>query len=88
MNSSSRNASCQRSTCAADPPEWMLLAGAGVKGGRDHGTWPGLSARDLVEGDLKVTTDYRQVLGEILERRFNRGANVVAPVWPTPGPAS
>ncbi|SDT02378.1 Uncharacterized conserved protein, DUF1501 family [Nocardioides scoriae] len=48
----------------------MLLAGAGVKGGRYHGTWPGLDANALAEGDLKVTTDYRNVLGEILAKRF------------------
>lgn len=48
----------------------MLLAGAGVKGGKYYGRWPGLDARSLSEGDLKVTTDYRDVLGEIVGRRF------------------
>jgi uncharacterized protein (DUF1501 family) len=48
----------------------MLLAGAGVKGGTYYGTWPGLDANALAEGDLKVTTDYRDVLAEILDHRF------------------
>jgi uncharacterized protein (DUF1501 family) len=48
----------------------MLLAGAGVKGGQYYGTWPGLDAGSLADGDLKVTTDYRTVLSEIVGRRF------------------
>lgn len=48
----------------------MLLMGAGVRGGRYYGTWPWLSAGNLVDGDLAVTTDYRQVLGEVVTRRF------------------
>ena len=48
----------------------MLLLGAGVRGGRVHGKWPGLSAGKLVDGDLAVTTDYRQVLGEVIKSRF------------------
>ncbi len=45
----------------------MLLLGGGVKGGY-HGSWPGLA--DLTDGDLSVTTDYRQVLGEVVAKRF------------------
>lgn len=48
----------------------MLVAGAGVRGGQYYGTWPGLDTNALVEGDLKVTTDYRNVLGEIVGKRF------------------
>ena len=48
----------------------MLVAGAGVKGGRYHGSWPGLGSGSLIDGDLKVTTDYRNVLGEIVAKRF------------------
>jgi uncharacterized protein (DUF1501 family) len=48
----------------------MLIAGAGVKGGKYYGNWPGLGPAALAEGDLKVTTDYRSVLGEIVARRF------------------
>jgi uncharacterized protein (DUF1501 family) len=47
----------------------MLLMGGGVRGGY-HGSWPGLGSGSLIEGDLKVTTDYRQVLGEVVHKRF------------------
>ncbi len=48
----------------------MLVAGAGVKGGQYYGNWPGLASGNLLDGDLKVTTDYRNVLGEIVTSRF------------------
>ena len=48
----------------------MLVAGAGVKGGQYYGNWPGLDSRSLSEGDLKVTTDYRNVLSEVVSKRF------------------
>ena len=48
----------------------MLVAGGGVKGGQYYGSWPGLATGKLVDGDLKVTTDYRNVLGEIVTSRF------------------
>ena len=48
----------------------MLLMGAGVKGGKYHGTWPGLTHGTTRNDDLKVTTDYRQVLGELIHKRF------------------
>jgi uncharacterized protein (DUF1501 family) len=57
----------------------MLVAGAGVRGGRVYGTWPGLDAAHLNEGDLAVTTDYRSVLTEVLTRRFGVS---VAKVFP------
>jgi len=48
----------------------MLALGAGVRGGRYVAQWPGLSAGNLVEGDLRVTTDYRSVLSEAVGARF------------------
>lgn len=48
----------------------MLVAGAGVRGGQYYGRWPGLGSGNLTDGDLSVTTDYRNVLGEIVSRRF------------------
>ncbi len=48
----------------------MLVAGAGVKGGQYYGSWPGLGTESVIDGDLKVTTDYRNVLGEIVAKRF------------------
>jgi uncharacterized protein (DUF1501 family) len=54
----------------------MFVAGAGVRPGY-HGRWPGLA--NSYEADLTVTTDYRQVLADIVSRRF--GASV-AKVFP------
>lgn len=49
----------------------MLLLGEGVAGGTVHGDWPGLTPESLEEpGDLRVTTDYRAVLSEVLRRRM------------------
>jgi uncharacterized protein (DUF1501 family) len=50
----------------------MMLIGGGVAGGKVHGHWPGLAPEQLVgPGDLAVTTDYRDVLGELLQKRLN-----------------
>jgi uncharacterized protein (DUF1501 family) len=54
----------------------MFVAGAGVRGGY-HGSWPGLA--NTYEADLTVTTDYRQVLADIVSKRFNAS---VAQVFP------
>ena len=63
----------------------MLLLGAGVKGGRYHGTWPGLGVGKLVEGDLAVTNDYRSVLAEVVRTRFGADVSKVFPGFrPTP----
>ncbi|HSE55491.1 MAG TPA: DUF1501 domain-containing protein [Nocardioidaceae bacterium] len=48
----------------------MLLMGGGVRGGQYYGTWPWLRSTTMEDGDLKVTTDYRNVLGEVITRRF------------------
>ncbi|MCS7002058.1 MAG: DUF1501 domain-containing protein, partial [Dehalococcoidia bacterium] len=49
----------------------LLVIGGGVIGGI-YGVWPGLATPQLDEGaDLAITTDYRQVLMEILMRRLN-----------------
>jgi uncharacterized protein (DUF1501 family) len=48
----------------------MLVLSGNAIGGL-HGSWPGLHPDQLVDGtDLAVTTDYRQVLTEILIRRM------------------
>lgn len=53
----------------------MLLMGGSVVGGRVGGQWPGLAAEQLVgPGDLAVTTDYRDVLGEVCLKRLNNPA--------------
>lgn len=53
----------------------MMVLGEHVDGGKVHGDWPGLQADQLVgPGDLAVTTDYRNVLGEIIQKRLNNPA--------------
>ncbi len=43
----------------------MFVLGGAVKGGKVYGQWPGVADEQLNEGrDLKVTTDFRNVLGE------------------------
>jgi uncharacterized protein (DUF1501 family) len=45
----------------------MMVAGGPVQGGKVYGNWPGLAREQLYEGrDLAVTTDFRQVLGELV----------------------
>jgi uncharacterized protein (DUF1501 family) len=51
----------------------MLLLGGGLNGGTVHGKWPGLAANALDNGDLAGANDYRDVLGEVLDRRFGVG---------------
>ena len=48
----------------------VLAMGAGVDGGKYHARWPGLGTAQQVDGDLAVTTDYRDVLSEVLAARF------------------
>jgi uncharacterized protein (DUF1501 family) len=49
----------------------MLLMGGGVRGGKVYGRWPGLAADKRFEGrDLAVTTDFRDVFGEVVVRHL------------------
>ena len=57
----------------------MMLMGGGVNGGRIAGRWPGLGS--LEDGDLPITTDYRQVLGEVIARRLGR-ADALGSIFP------
>ncbi len=53
----------------------MFVVGGGIRGGKVYGQWPGLGADQLDDqGNLRVTTDYRAVLAEIVEKRLNNGA--------------
>jgi len=47
---------------------WLL--GGGVRGGRVYGRWPGLAPAALDRGDLAVTTDFRDVLAEVVRKRL------------------
>ncbi|MBL8148459.1 MAG: DUF1501 domain-containing protein [Blastocatellia bacterium] len=50
----------------------MFVSGAGVEGGRVYTDWPGLGKDDLVgPGDLRATTDVRDVLSEIVQGNKN-----------------
>ena len=52
----------------------MLVLGPQARGGRLLGRWPGLSNPALEEGaDLAVTTDYRDVLAEVLVSHLGLG---------------
>jgi len=59
----------------------MLILGGNVNGGKLYGNWPGLAPSQLTTGDLTVTTDYRQVLSEILVKRH--AETKLATVFPT-----
>ncbi len=52
---------------------WML--GGNVVGDKVQGIWPGLQVGQLFgPGDLAVTTDYRDVLAEVVHKRLNNPA--------------
>ncbi len=61
----------------------MVMGGA-VRGGEVHGRWPGLSADRLYDGrDLALTTDFRELLGEVLSRHLDaRDLGRVFPAFP------
>jgi uncharacterized protein (DUF1501 family) len=59
----------------------MFVLGGQVKGGKVYGKWPGLGPDQLNEGrDLKVTTDFRNVLGEAACRSL--GAKNLEVIFP------
>lgn len=61
----------------------MMLIGGSVKGGRVHGVWPGLAAAERYEGrDLAVTTDFRDVFGELVVRHLGADHVTAARVFP------
>ena len=59
----------------------MLVIGAHVHGGQVYGRWPGLAPEQRFEGrDLEVTTDFRDVFGEVVVRHL--GLADSHPVFP------
>jgi len=59
----------------------MFVMGGGVRGGRVAGQWPGLDPAQQFQGrDLAVTTDFRDLFGEILVR--HAGASDLTAVFP------
>jgi uncharacterized protein (DUF1501 family) len=64
----------------------MLLLGGGVRGGKVYAKWPGLAPAALLAGDLAATTDYRSVIGEVLQKRCGLGS--LSDVFPSVQPSS
>ncbi|GAB4552579.1 MAG: DUF1501 domain-containing protein [Anaerolineae bacterium] len=48
----------------------MFVLGGGINGGKVYADWRGLAPEALDEGDVAITTDYRDVLGELLTSRI------------------
>src|SRR5215510_5671712 len=50
----------------------MFVVGNSVRGGKVYGDWPGLKSDQLYEGrDLALTTDFRDVFGEIAQKHLS-----------------
>jgi uncharacterized protein (DUF1501 family) len=65
----------------------MFLMGGAIKGGKVYGSMPTLSAGNLDDGDVPITTDYRQALSEVVSKRLlNDKLGEVFPGF-TPGAA-
>ena len=58
----------------------MMVLGGPVRGGSMYGPWPGLEPEQLFEQrDLAVTTDFRDVLGELVRVHLGQKADLVFP---------
>jgi uncharacterized protein (DUF1501 family) len=65
----------------------MMVLGGSVKGGSIYGKWPGLEPEQLFEGrDLAVTTDYRDVLAELVRVHLGQDPDQVFPGYKTGAP--
>jgi len=64
----------------------MFVLGGDVRGGKIYGDWPGLQEEQLYEGrDLALTTDFRDVLGELVARHLgNSNLKSVFPGYESP----
>ena len=59
----------------------MFVIGGDVRGAASTAKWPGLSQDKRFEGrDLAVTTDFRDVFGEIVVRHL--GVTDARPIFP------
>jgi uncharacterized protein (DUF1501 family) len=59
----------------------MFVLGNTVRGGKVYGDWPGLKSDQLYEGrDLALTTDFRDVFGEVASKHL--GATNLKAVFP------
>jgi uncharacterized protein (DUF1501 family) len=49
----------------------MIAIGGGIRGGKVYGRWPGLAVNQRYDGrDLAVTTDFRDVFGEVVVKHM------------------
>jgi uncharacterized protein (DUF1501 family) len=64
----------------------MFAFGGDIRGGKVYGQWPGLEQEQLYEQrDLQLTTDFRDVLGELVVRHLgNARAASVFPGYEQP----
>jgi uncharacterized protein (DUF1501 family) len=62
----------------------FFTMGGNIKGGKVYGDWPTLAPDKLFQNrDLAVTTDYRDVFGEICSRHFGVASGEMAKLFPT-----
>jgi uncharacterized protein (DUF1501 family) len=58
----------------------MFVVGGSARGGQVYGRWPGLEPEQLYEQrDLAVTTDFRDVLGELVTGHLGQALDRVFP---------
>lgn len=66
---------------------WIM--GGGIQGGKVHGEWPGLDREQLFEErDLAITTDFRTVIGSVLQGSFGLSDTQIAKAIPDYTPNS
>jgi uncharacterized protein (DUF1501 family) len=61
----------------------FFTLGGSIKGGKVYGDWPTLAPDKLFQNrDLAITTDFREVFGEICANHFNLPMNQMATLFP------
>lgn len=61
----------------------MWVLGGNVQGKKVYGTWPGLAEQQLFENrDLAVTTDFRDVLVNILQQHYQLNTTQLKQIFP------
>jgi uncharacterized protein (DUF1501 family) len=67
----------------------FFVLGGGVRGGKVYARWPGLADAQLFESrDLAVTTDYRDVLGELCTAHLGLTKDALGSVFPGYAPST
>jgi len=66
----------------------MWVLGGKVHGGKVHGDWPGLSNNQLYQGrDLAITTDFREVISDVLQHHLKIDSTKLNQVLPNYHPS-